>query len=148
MTPEVVRCYAQFWSREWVHDAYPFNDLMPPETIALVRTRWSFSQVEKLAAELNITTEQLAALKAVSPATDIPVTAPDRERLRELFEDYLSTENKAAAEKALIKAVAAVDANYYDHTCERIDGIAEKVKNILNEDQLTALSERFGSRGN
>jgi hypothetical protein len=121
---------------------------LPPETIALVRTRWSLSQVEKLADELDITPEQLAALKAVSPATDIPVPAPDREQLREQFENYLSTKDKAATEKTLVEAVAAVDANYYVRTRERIDGIAEKVKSIFNEDQLAALSGRFAPRGN
>jgi len=127
---------------------YPFNDFLPPETNALIRIRWGLSQVEKLADALNITPEQLAALKAVSPATDIPVAAPDRQRLRELFDDYMAANDKPAAEEALTEAIAGLDADYYDRTRERIDGIAEKVKNIFNEDQLAALSERFGSRGN
>jgi hypothetical protein len=127
---------------------YPFNDFLPPETVTLVRTRWGLSQVEKLADGLSITPEQLAALKAVSPATDIPVATPDRQRLRGLFDDYMAAEDKAAAEKALAEAVAGLDATYYDRTRERIDAIAEKVKSIFNEDQLAALSKRFGSRGN
>lgn len=127
---------------------YPFNDFLPPETVTLIRTRWGLSQVEKLAGELNITPEQLAALKAVSPATDIPMAGPDRQRLRGLFDDYMAAEDKAAPEKALVEAVAGLDATYYDRTRERIDAIAEKVKTIFNEDQLAALSERFASRGN
>jgi hypothetical protein len=127
--------------------AYPFNDLVPAETIALVQTRWRLSQVEKMAGELAITPEQLAALKAVSPATDIPVPALERQQLHELFKDYLSGEERSAAEQALIEAVTAIDTNYYERTRERIDGIAETVKRIFNEDQLTALSGRFAPRG-
>jgi hypothetical protein len=60
------------------------------ETVTLVRARWGAGGVVKFAGELNITPEQLAALKAVSPATDIPVSGADKERLRTLFEDHLS----------------------------------------------------------
>jgi hypothetical protein len=130
-----------------VRFAYPFDGLVPPETIALVQTRWGISQVEKFADELSITPEQLAALKAVSPATDIPVPAPERQRLRDLFEDYLAAGDKEAAEKGLIEAVTAVDTNYFERTLQRIDGIAEKVKGIFNEDQLAALTGRFGPHG-
>ena len=28
LKPEVVRCYAQFWSREWVHDAHLFAEII------------------------------------------------------------------------------------------------------------------------
>lgn len=28
LNPEVVRCYAQFWSREWVHDAQIYNEII------------------------------------------------------------------------------------------------------------------------
>src|SRR5207237_1891043 len=38
---------------------YPFDDLLPNETITMIRTRWGASQVEKLADQLNITQEQL-----------------------------------------------------------------------------------------
>ncbi|HWN95636.1 MAG TPA: hypothetical protein VNT99_11430 [Methylomirabilota bacterium] len=125
---------------------YPFDgDLLPSETITLVRTRWGANEVAKWAGELNITPEQMASLKAVSPATDIPVSAPDKERMRSLFEDYLATQD-AATEKALVEAVTEIDQNYYERTRERIDGIAEKVKAIFDPDQLAALSERFGSR--
>jgi hypothetical protein len=125
---------------------YPFDsDFLPQETIALVRARWGLREVEKLAPELSITEEQLAALKAVSPATDIPVSAPDKERMRSLFEDYLATKD-AAAEKGLIEAVAEIDTNYGERTRERIEGIAAKVKTIFNEDQWAALSGRFDSR--
>jgi hypothetical protein len=125
---------------------YPFDgDFLPQETIALVRMRWGVGEVEKLAGLLNITPEQVAALKAVSPATDIPVSAPDKQRMKTLFEDYLAAKD-SAAEKALVDAVTEIDKNYYDRTLERIDGIVEKVKTIFNQDQSAALSERFGSR--
>jgi hypothetical protein len=125
---------------------YPFDgDILPMETVTLVRTRWGVGEVEKLAGSLNITPEQLAALKAVSPATDIPVSAPDKQRMRALFDDYLAAKD-AATEKALVDAVTEIDKNYYERTRERIDGIAEKVKGIFNPDQMAALSERFGSR--
>jgi hypothetical protein len=125
---------------------YPFDgDLLSQETVTLVRARWGAGEVAKLAGELNITPEQLAELKAVSPATDIPVSGADKQRLRTLFEDYLSAKD-AATEKALLEAVTGIDNTYYDQTRERIDGIAQKVKSIFNQEQLAALSERFGAR--
>jgi hypothetical protein len=127
---------------------YPFDDFLPPETIALLRTRWSLPQVERLAGDLNITGEQLADLKAVSPATDIPVSSQDKQKLRELFNDYLESENKAAAETALAKAVAELDAKYYEPTRQRIDAIAAQVKQIFDADQLAALSDRFTPKKN
>jgi serine/threonine protein kinase len=126
--------------------AYPFDDFIPPETIALLRTRWSLPQVEKLAGDLNITGEQLADLKAVSPVTDIPVTAADRQKLMELFNDYLAADNKPAAEQALAQAVANLDAKYYEPTLQRIGAIAGQVKQIFDVDQLAALSDRFSPR--
>ncbi len=127
---------------------YPFDgDLLSKETVTLVRARWSAGEVAKLADEMNITPEQLAELKAISPATDIPVSGADKQRLRTLFEDYLSAKD-AATEKALVKAVAELDNAYYVQTRERIDGIAEKVKRIFNQEQLAALSQRFGARNN
>jgi hypothetical protein len=127
-----------------VRFVYPF-DFLPRDTVALVQTRWDVREVEKQADALNITADQIAALKAVSPATDMPVSAPDKERLRSLFEDYISAKDPAA-EKALLEAVADLDAKYYDPTIARIEGIAEKVKSIFNQEQLTALFERRGLR--
>lgn len=126
-----------------VRFVYPFKDFVSPETIALVNARWGHGEVAKLAGALDITPEQLAALKAISPATDMPVPAPDREQLRALFEDYLAAADKGPAEKALVEAVADLDSRYHDSTRERVDGIAAKVKAIFNEEQLAALSERF-----
>jgi len=123
---------------------YPFDgDFLPAETVTLVRLRWSQAQVAKLADELNITPEQLDALKSVSPATDIPVSSADKEQIRALFEDYLAAKD-AATEKALVDAVTEIDKKYYDRTMERIDRIAASVKTIFNQDQLAALSVRFG----
>jgi len=125
---------------------YPFDgDLLSEETVTLVRARWGAGEVAKLAGELNITPEQLAELKAVSPATDIPVSGTDKQRLRTLFEDYLSAKD-AATEKALVEAVTEIDNTYYDQTRARIDGLAQKVKSIFNEEQLAGLSHHFGRR--
>ena len=122
---------------------YPFDgDFLPAETIALVRTRWGVGEVSKLADELNITPEQLDALKSVSPATDIPVSPADKEQVRALFEDYLANKD-AATEKALVDAVTEIDKKYYDLTCERIERLAASVKTIFNQDQLAALSVHF-----
>jgi hypothetical protein len=125
---------------------YPF-DLLSPDTVMLVHTRWDLRQLEKHPDVLNITPEQIASIKAISPATDMPVSTPDKERLRSLFEDYLSA-NDSAAEKALVDSVTELDAKYYERTIQRIEGIAEKVKTILNPDQFTALSERHQNRNN
>src|SRR5258706_1041812 len=119
---------------------YPFGDFLPPETTALLRTRWSLGEVEKLADSLNINPEQLQRLKAVSPVTDIPVTNADLHRLRDLLDEYLSASDKPAAEKALIEAVAAIDENYYDRTIQRVDAVAGQVKQIFDEDQCAGLS--------
>jgi hypothetical protein len=125
---------------------YPFDDLLPDETIALIRTRWSSSQVERLADQLDITPEQIQQLKAVSTATDIPVNPEDRKKLTSLFNDYLSATDKEPAEKALVAGVTAIDQNYYDRTIEKIGAITTQVKKIFQEGQLTALMERFGPR--
>jgi hypothetical protein len=125
---------------------YPFDrGLLPKETVMLVRTRWGANEVAKLAGELNITPEQLAALKQVSPVTDIPVSGADKQHLRTLFDDYLSAKG-AETEKALVDAVTEIDNNYYDRTIERINGIAEQVKGIFDQNQLAVLSDRFGAR--
>ena len=125
---------------------YPFDGgLLPKETVMFVRLRWGQSEVAKLADSLNITSEQLETLKAVSPATDIPVSRDDKNHLRALFEDYLAKQD-ATTEKALVDAMAGIDQNYYDKTRERIDNIADSVKRIFDENQLAALSDRFGPR--
>lgn len=122
---------------------YPFDgDFLPAETVTMVRLRWGQAEVAKLAGELNITPEQLDALKAVSPATDIPVSSADKEQIRALFEEYLANKD-AATEKALVDAVTEIDKKYYDRTCDRIDRIAASVKTIFDQDQLAALSVRF-----
>jgi hypothetical protein len=129
-----------------VRFVYPFDDFLSPESISLVQMRWRLSSVEKAADSLSITAEQLAALKAVSPATDMPVKTPEKERLRGLFEDYLAATDKSAAEKALIGGVTKLDAAYYDQTRDRAQAIADKVKAIFTPEQLTSLSEHLGLR--
>ena len=125
---------------------YPF-DFLFPETVALVQMRWNTREIENRADALNITPEQIASLKAISPATDMPVSAPDKERLRSLFADYLLSPD-TSREEALVEAVADLDTKYYERTIARIEDIAEKMRNILTPDQLTALSERNQNRNN
>src|SRR5205807_4795674 len=93
-----------------------------------------------------ITEEQLQQLKRVSPATDIPVLQNDRIKVRALFDEYLSAQDKAAAEKALVEAVTAIDQTYYQRTIEMIDKITGQVKGIFQEEQLEALSNRFAPK--
>lgn len=123
--------------------AYPFGDFLSPETQASLRVRWSLGEVQKLAAPLNITPEQLEELKAVSPATDMPVSKDERQQLRELFDDYLSTNDKPAAEKALVEAVTALDTKYYDQTINLVDNMTAMVRQIFDENQWQELSNRF-----
>ncbi len=123
---------------------YPFDSL-PRETVALIQTRWGLKEVEKLADTLSITPEQLAELKTVSPATDMPVSSADKQNLRALFENYLATKDPAS-ETAVVQAVGELDARYYDATRERIEAAATQVKNIFNADQQAALLQRFGPR--
>ena len=125
---------------------YPF-DFLPPETVTLVQTRWNLRNIEKEADALNITPEQIESLKAISPVTDMPVSAPEKERLRSLFEDFLSARD-VSTEKALVDAVTELDTRYYERTVERIETIAEKVKGVLNEEQFTILFERYHNRNN
>ena len=125
---------------------YPFdNGFLTKETDTLIRMRWGANEVAKLADEINITPEQLAQLKAVSPSTDIPVSGADKQRLRTLFDDYLSAKD-ATTEKALVDAVTEIDNTHYDQTRDRINGLAEQVKNIFNQEQLEVLSDHFGGR--
>lgn len=123
---------------------YPFHDMLPGETRALLRTRWFLGPTEPLVGQLNITPEQLGQLKAISPATDIPVESADRTQLSVRFDDYLSALDKPAAEKALVEAVADMDAKYYDRTVQLVENIATQVKQIFTEEQWAGLSRRFG----
>ena len=124
--------------------AYPFHDMLTKETSALLRTRWFLGPTEPLVGQLNITPEQLGQLKAISPATDIPVESADREPLSALFNDYLSAPDKPAAEKALVEAVVAMDAKYYDPTMQLVENLATQVRQIFTEEQWAGLSRRFG----
>jgi len=65
--------------------------------------------------------------------------------LRAVFEDYLSAKD-AATEKALVDALTEIENTYNDQTRDRIDGLAEQVKSIFNQEQLAVLSDRFGTR--
>jgi hypothetical protein len=119
--------------------------LLPKEDVTLIRARWGMNEVAKLAGELIITPEQPADLKAVPAATDIPVPGADKRRLHALFENYLAAPD-ASSEKPLVDAVTQIDNQYYESTRDRIGAIAQQVKGIFNEEQLAALSERFGAR--
>ena len=123
---------------------YPFDELLPQETNALLRTRWSLGSTDALVGQLNISPEQLGDLEAVSPATDIPVTSADRRELSILFNDYLSATDKSVAEKTLVEAVVALDAKYYDRTMQTVENIAGQVRQIFTEEQWAGLSKRFG----
>ena len=118
---------------------------MPDETNALLRTRWSLGSSESLVRKLNITPEQLGQLKAVSPATDIPVTSADRQSLKALFDDYLAAADKPVAEKALVEAVVALDAKYYDPTMQMVGSLAAQVRQIFTEEQWSGLLRRYGN---
>jgi hypothetical protein len=124
---------------------YPFDELLPDETNALLRTRWSLGSSEALVKKLNITPEQLGQLKAVSPATDIPVASSDRQSLKALFDDYLAATDKSATEKALVEAMVALDAKYYDPTMQMVGSLAAQVRQIFTEEQWAGLLRRYGN---
>lgn len=123
---------------------YPFHDMLPGETRALLRTRWFLGPTEPLVGQLNITPEQLGQLKAIPGSTDIPVESADRKQLSALFNDSLSVADKPAAEKALVEAIVALDAKYYDRTMQLVENIATQVRQIFTEEQWAGLSRRFG----
>ena len=144
------RAFAQIHRKDddslQIRFAYPFGDFLPAETQALLRIRWSDREVEKLSASLEITPEQLDQLRAISPATDIPVTNFDRQELRELFDVYLAAADKADAEKVLIQAVTAIDEEYYELTMQKVHRLTGEVRQIFDDNQWLGLSNRFAPR--
>ena len=120
---------------------------MPEETNALLRIRWSLGATESIVQRLAITPEQIVQLHAVSPVTDIQVSRADRQKLEDLFGDYLSAGDKGPAEKALVAAVGEIDAHYFAATMQHISGLAAQVRQIFSEEQWAGLAKRFGNPG-
>jgi hypothetical protein len=72
MKPEVVRCYAQFWSREWVHDADLFAEIIhvifgPKVSPDEPRVRRCMNGIRRFYDKFHPLTEPVAPLELADP---------------------------------------------------------------------------------
>ena len=72
LKPEVVRCYAQFWSREWVHDAALYAEIIrvvfgPNVSPNEPRVRRCMNGIRRFYDEFHPLTEPTAALELADP---------------------------------------------------------------------------------
>jgi predicted unusual protein kinase regulating ubiquinone biosynthesis (AarF/ABC1/UbiB family) len=72
LKPEVVPCYAQFWSREWVHDTELYADIIrvvfgPNVSPAEPRVRRCMNEIRRFYDEFHPLTEPPTALELADP---------------------------------------------------------------------------------
>jgi len=72
LKPEVVRCYAQFWSREWVHDAKLFKEIIrvifgPKVSPDEPRVRRCMNEIRRFYDEFHPLEEQPKVLELADP---------------------------------------------------------------------------------
>ena len=72
LKPEVVRCYAQFWSREWVHDAAIFAEIIhvifgPNVSPKEPRVRQCMNAIRRFYDEFHPLTEPSPRLELANP---------------------------------------------------------------------------------
>src|SRR4051812_11278139 len=77
-----------------VRFVYPYEDFLPRDTVAMLRTRWIMTETYKLMDELQITSEQWEKLNAVKLNTDTQVNAADRKTIMQLFNEAQAAFNE------------------------------------------------------
>jgi len=137
-----------------VRYVYPYEDFLPKDTVAMLRTRWIMTETFKLMDELQITPEQWEKLNAVKLNTDTQVNAADRKKAMELFKEVLaaSNENKtifdglpSVPEEKLTDFVRELDQKYYDSTIANANRLAADVKAIFTDVQYAGLMRRYST---
>jgi hypothetical protein len=137
-----------------VRYVYPYEDFLPKDTVAMLRTRWIMTETFKLKDEIQMTDEQWEKLNAVKLNTDTQVSGADRKRALELFKEALAAANQnqtinggqpSVPEEKLTDFVRDLDQKYYDATIANANRLAADVKAIFTDLQLTGLMRRYGT---
>jgi len=137
-----------------VRYVYPYEDFLPKDTVAMLRTRWIMTETYKLMDELNITTEQWEKLSAIKLNTDTQVSAADRQKIMTLFREAIEAKSKnetvngslpTVPEEKLTDFLRELDEKYYDATIAGANRLAEDVKALFTEKQYAGLMRRYGT---
>src|SRR2546421_4240759 len=137
-----------------VRFVYPYEDFLPKDTVAMLRTRWIMTETYKLMGELAITSQQWEKLSALKLNTDTQVSAEDRRKIMALFKEVIAaTPNDktieggqpTVAEEKLTDFLRELDEKYYDTTIARANQLAVDVKAIFTEQQYAGLMRRYGT---
>lgn len=137
-----------------VRFVYPFEDFLPKDTVAMLRTRWIMTETYKLMDELTITREQWEKLSALKLDSDTRISADDRKKIMALFKEAIAATatnetinggQPTVPEEKLADFLRELDAKYYDTTIARANKLAEDVKAIFTDVQFTGLMRRYGT---
>ena len=137
-----------------VRYVYPYEDFLPKDTVAMLRTRWIMTETVKLMDELQITAEQWEKLNAIKLNTDTQISAPERKQIMALFQKAIAAMSTnetinggqpTVAEEQLTDFLRELDAKYYDSTIAGANRLAEDVKALFNEAQYAGLMRRYGT---
>ncbi|HEV8607571.1 MAG TPA: hypothetical protein VGQ99_19705 [Tepidisphaeraceae bacterium] len=137
-----------------VRYVYPYEDFLPKDTVAMLRTRWIMTETVKLMDELQITADQWEKLNAIKLNTDTQIPAAERKKLMALFEEAIAAMPKneivngglpTVAEEKLTDFLREMDEKYYDTTIARANRLAEDVKALFTETQYAGLMRRYGT---
>lgn len=137
-----------------VRFVYPYEDFLPKDTVAMLRTRWIMTETHKLMSELAITSEQWEKLSALKLDTDTRVSADDRKKIMTLFKEAIAAMQSnetinggqpTVPEEKLTDFLRELDEKYYDTTIARANKLAADVKAIFTDLQFTGLMRRYGT---
>jgi hypothetical protein len=136
-----------------VRFVYPYEDFLPKDTVAMLRTRWIMTETYKLLDELAITPEQWQKLSALKLNTDTQISGEDRRKIMALFKEAIAaTPNEVVnagqptvSEEKLTDFLRELDEKYYDTTIARANKLASDVKAIFTDLQFTGLMRRYGT---
>ena len=137
-----------------VRFVYPFEEMLPKDTIAMLRSRWTPWETHKLIDELKITDDQWKKFMAIDPNTDTKISKADYQTIMGLFEEAVTAFKRnnifdgglpAVAEEKLTDAVRDLDQKYYQASFDKANSMADEVKAIFTDVQYAGLMRRYGT---
>ena len=137
-----------------VRFVYPFEEMLPKDTLAMVRSRWTPWESHKLIDELKITDDQWKKFMAIDPNTDTKISKADYQTIMGLFEEAVTASKRnnifddglpPVAEEKLTDAVRDLDQKYYQASFDKANHISDEVKSIFTDPQYAGLMRRYGT---
>jgi hypothetical protein len=137
-----------------VRFVYPFEEMLPKDTLAMLRSRWTPWETHKLVDELQISAAQWETFMAVDPNTDTQISAADRKTIMTLFNDAVKAFNQnetvngglpTVPEEKLTDYLRDLDQKYYQVTFDKANRAANEVKSIFTDLQYTGLMRRYST---